>query len=158
MATRQTTDIKRGNYRVMYRNTAAFSVPATTTDWNTLKTSFTEFGYIRRNTLEVSITKGDVEELDSGSELTLGYNLDGKFDLLQTGSAEIAEYNGLDGQALDFLFLDETVNRAFIVKDSIANFFNDLGGQGADVIRCEFTKKNAPSKAAITEMFAIPTS
>lgn len=158
MATRATTNIVKRNYKAMYRDPDTVAAPADAAAWSTLLATFTDFGYFRKSSLEVAITKGDIEELDDGSELTLGYNLDLKFDVLQTGASEITELDGIDGEAQDVMLVDLTANRAVVYANVIVNIGETLGGTGADAFNVEITKKNASSKGAIRTMFDIPTS
>lgn len=156
MATRATTNIKKRLYQIAYRDTEAYAEPADAAAWTTFLGTFTQVGYVRRSDIEGSPEKGDLEELDDGSELVQGWNLNLKFTALQTGAAEITEFDALQGSALDVMFYNIDAQRAVVFKNAICNVYPTFKGGETDSYIFEFTKKNAASVADILAQFDIP--
>jgi len=149
MATRDTAAIKRPLWKVMYRAAASFTAPGDISAWNTLIATFAEMGYVGRQSIDVPIEKGGVEVLDDGSELTVGYNITLKFDALQAGVLEIAEYEGLQGDRVDFMFVWPNGGRAIFYGNLLMHVMDVIKGGETDRFRIEAKKQDQPSITAI---------
>lgn len=155
MATRQTNDIKRRTWKVLYRPTAAFTPPGDIGQFNTLLATFTEVGYVLRSSIEAPINKGGVELLDDGNEYTVSYDINLKFDALQTGASEITEYEGLQGDLLDLLFYAPGSGRAIFYRSVIVHILDFIKGGETDRFRFEIVKKDQPNLTAIRYQFGV---
>lgn len=150
MATRDTAVIKRPLWKVLYRTATTFVQPADSTAWvNTFYPTFTELGYVGRQSIDAAVTKGGAEVLDDGSEFTVGYNITLKLEALQSGVLEISEYEGLQSDRLDLLFYWPDSGRAICYKNMLVHVFDGIKGGETDRFLIEAVKQDQPSLTAI---------
>lgn len=149
-------NIKKRRYKVMNRTPAAFSVPADLTEHNTLLATFSELGYCRDKTIKSDIVKGDEETLDDGKKKTLGRNgvLEGV--LLQSGSADYTNYEGIEDIEQDILLVSEEI--AIFFPNAILTFDEGISSGDTEAIPFKYEAENLASKAEFRTRFAVPTS
>lgn len=150
MATRDTAVIKRPLWKVLYRTATTFTHPNGVLAWvNVFYPTFTELGYVARQSIDASVTKGGAEVLDDGSEFTVGYNITLKLEALQSGVLEISEYEGLQSDRLDLLFYWPNSGRAICYKNMLVHVFDGIKGGETDRFIIEAVKQDQPSLTAI---------
>jgi len=150
MATRDTAVIKRPLWKVLYRTATTFTHPGGVLAWvNDFYPTFTELGYVARQSIDASVTKGGAEVLDDGSEFTVGYNITLKLEALQSGVLEISEYEGLQSDRLDLLFYWPNSGRAICYKNMLVHVFDGIKGGETDRFIIEAVKQDQPSLTAI---------
>lgn len=157
MATRDTATIRRPLWKVLYRTAMTFHQPGDILAWiNDFYPTFTELGYVARQSIDASVTKGATEILDDGSEYTVGYDITLKLEALQSGSSEISEYEGLQGTSKDILLYWPDSGRAICYKQMLIHVFDGIKGGETDRYRIEAVKKDQRSLAAIRTKMDIP--
>jgi hypothetical protein len=157
VATRATTNIKIPHYRLLYRTAAAFSEPAGASSFAVFLATFTEIGYAKKG-MTLELVKGDVEELDDGTEHVIGYNGKLEGELLQTLDTDYDEIEGLEGVSTDYLLYDEDLERCVFLPTALMYVEESVVSGEIEVIPITFTKKNVAARTSFRTRFAEPTT
>ena len=156
MATRATTNIKIPHYRLLYRTAGAFAEPATASAFAVFLATFTEIGYAKKG-MTLELVKGDIEELDDGTEHVIGYNGKLEGELLQTLDTDYDEFEALEGVSTDYLLYDEDLERVVFLPTALMYVEENIVSGEIESVPITFTKKNVSSRTAFRTRFAEPT-
>jgi len=163
--TRQTTEIKRRPYRILFRTPAgdALDVPVGAAGFSTFFGTFSEAGFLQKDTLDFSGEDGDSIELDDESLLSLGVNLNLTAELIQTGDTESTDLRAIDRLSQDImLYAEDTVT---VANSKIHVFANvpisikpKVGSNEVDSWSLSAAKANASDLNAVHIDYLQPTA
>jgi len=160
MATRATTGIKRRGYQVLTRDVIAGAgdVPADLTAWTTFLGTFTDLGFHQLDTLDLPISIQETVVLDDSQDLTISWELEGEFLLVQTEAAAIAEYDALNNKSQDVLFHAPLASpeRALVLPNIVLGLLPRIGGDQIDAYNATVVKRNAGDPSDIFSHYDVP--
>lgn len=155
---RSLSNIKKPHYRVLYRDPAAFTVPADLTAWGTFLGTFTELGYCEDKTIKLKGDKGDQITVDDGTKLTQGFNFSLEAKLLQTEAADFTAIGAIHGTSQDILLYAADANRAIFIPTAVPYFLEDTTSGETEAVPMTIERENLASQDDFRTRFAVPTS
>lgn len=163
MPTRAVTDIKKRQYRILYRDAASVSTPADLAAMATLIGTFTELGYTENKTTKAQITQSEATTLDDGSRQPLGKNGNFETKMLQSGIADQATLEALDGTSKDIMLLPAkyasgAAGNCHILKAAKLNIEFDLTSGELEGVMVKAEWEDVETISDIKHSFSIPTS
>ncbi|WP_456408931.1 hypothetical protein [Caldithrix abyssi] len=155
---RTLTNIKRRHYRVLHRDPAAFSVPATAADFDTFLATFTELGYCEGGSIESAIeTQGKIG-LDDGTRLPVGIKGTLKGTLLQSEVADYTAVETIEGVKQDILLYSEDTGMCIFYPNAILEFQESVKSGDIEKIPFTYEAENLGSKSEFRTRFQQPTA
>ena len=154
---RNTANIEKRRYRILHRTPAAYTQPADAAAFTTFLGTFTELGYCKDKTINLTFEKGEEAELDDGTKKLTEYNGKLEFTLLQSEVADYTNYETIENVEQDLLVYDSITKIVIFLPNALLAFLENVSSGNIEEIpaSCE---KVVTSKSDFRKRFAEPTS